>query len=461
MRKLILLLVLLFILVAVPFSFAQDVTNTVRAVWDQNVLVLINISSDGVDVSELSLQGESGGIFPENWVLAVDPATTLPYTLTNVRPGSCLVAYRSGSTATPPAAVSCTRIIGEFEVTNLADVIWTSDHTDFTPVLAGAEGEACDTRNRTACDIAVNPFNPNPPAEAEAPTEVVIKALWNNDILVLLNTSNYGVDLTDLSLSSLNTDGAITPDLWVMAVDPATTREYSLGDVRPGSCLLAYLGTEGADTAAPPLPENVACTQIIGAFTAENPIDLVWQQEAGGFTPVLDGTGGDVCEYGTTTDCDITVPVADEDSADDTVGGKTEAPIRLVWNNDILVVINISSEGVDLSNLTLQAVNGGGAITPDLWTLNVNPATGESYSLADVRPGSCLLAYLGTEGATTAAPELPENLVCTRVVGVFTAVNPADIVWSIDAGGFTPVVSGAAGDACDIVNATTCDVDLD
>lgn len=459
MRKLILLLVWLFV-VAVPFSLAQDANNTVRAVWNQEVLVLINISGDGVDVSALTLQGENGSVLPENWVMAVDEATTLPYMLTNMRPGSCLIAYRSGLTPTPPDTVTCTRIIGEFEVTNADDVIWTSDRVDFTPVLAGAEGAPCDTRNRTACDITVNPLNPNAPASSTTPNEVAIKALWNNDILVLLNNSAYGVDLTRLSLASVLTDGAITPDLWVMEVDEASTLPYSLGDVRPGSCLLAYLGTAGTETEAPALPEGVECARVIGRFTAENQADLVWLQESGGFTPVVGGTGSDVCEYGTTTDCDIVVPVAEEGS---TASVETDeaAPLRLVWNTDILVVINVSSAGVDLSALTLQANTGDGAITPDLWTLNVNPATGASYTLEDVRPGSCLLAYLGTEGTATTAPELPENIECTRVVGVFTAVNPADLVWSVEAGGFTPVVDSAAGDTCDIVNASSCAVYLD
>ncbi len=458
MRKFVFVL-LLVLAVVVPFTQAQDASNTVRAIWNNDVLVLINISGDGVDLSELALQGETGAILPENWVMAVDASTTLSYSLYNVRPGSCLIAYRSGAQPVAPETVSCTRTIGEFEVTNIDDIIWTPDRASFTPVLAGTAGAACDTRNRTACDIAVNPLNPNPPAEMGTPEETTISAIWNNDILVLLNSSEYGVNLTALSLASVNTDGAISPDLWVMGTDDAGL-SYALADVRPGSCLLAYLGTAGADTPAPTLPENVTCTRTIGTFTAENPLDLVWSAESGGFVPVVAGSAGDTCAYGSTTDCAITVPVAQAGDSSTVAGGATDAPeVRLLWNTEVLVVINISSSGVDLTGLTLEAASGGGSIAPEQWTLNTD-AAGVSYALADVRPGSCLLAYLGTAGSTTAAPELPENVACTRVIGQFTAESAADIVWSVDFGGFTALVNGAASATCD-PSRSSCDVDLD
>ncbi|MCU0499936.1 MAG: hypothetical protein MUF87_21505 [Anaerolineae bacterium] len=462
MRKYSVLSLLLLLALLTQISMAQG-ENVVRAIWNQDVFVVINISDGGVDLSELSFEGANGAILAENWVMAVDPNTTESYSLTNVRPGSCLIAYRSGSTPTPPTTVTCTRTIGEFEVTNLDDVIWTVDRGTFTPVLAGAEGTSCDTVNRTACDVQANPQDTNVITEDDQPEEVVIKAIWNDDIFVLINSSGFGVDLSELSLESVNTDGAITPDLWVLQVDEETTLSYDLDNVRPGSCLIAYLGETGAETEMPELPENVDCTRTIAIFTAENPEDQVWVLESGGFTPVVDGVEGEVCEYGTTTDCDITVPnaeIVDPNATEEPEATDSGAPVRVLWTDDILVVINISDEGVDLSGLSLEATNGGGVIDADNWVLEVDAETTLSYSLTDVRPGSCLVAYLGAEGAGTVQPELPEGVECTRVIGRFTAANLADLVWSVESAGFTPVVEGVENEACDIVNSSRCDVNL-
>lgn len=462
MRKYSVLSLLLLLALLTQLNMAQA-ENGVRAIWNQDVFVVINISGGGVDLSELSFEGANGGILPENWVMAVDAATTESYSLTNVRPGSCLIAYRSGGTPTPPATVTCTRVIGEFEVTNLEDVIWTVDRGTFTPVLAGAEGAPCDTVNRTACDIQANPQDTNVISDDDIPAEVVIKAIWNDDIFVLINTSGFGVDLSNLSFESVNTDGAITPSLWVIQVDEETTLSYDLDNVRPGSCLIAYLGEVGAETEMPELPENVECTRTVAIFTAENPDDQVWVLESGGFTPVVDGVEGEVCEYGTTTDCDITVPNAelvDPNATEEPEATDSGASVRVLWNDDVLVVINISDGGVDLSDLSLQATNGDGVIDADNWVLDVDPDTTLSYTLTDVRPGSCLVAYLGAEGAGTVQPDLPEGVECTRVIGRFTASNLADLVWSVESGGFTPVVDGVENEACDIVNSSRCDVNL-
>jgi hypothetical protein len=453
------MLIVGFALISVLQVQAQA-ADTVRAVWNQSTLVLINISGGGIDLSELTLQGANSSITPDQWVMNVDTATTLPYVLTNVRPGSCLIAYLSGTTPEVPSTVACTRTIGEAQLENADDVVWNVTAGSFTPILAGAEGEACDLINRTSCDIDVNPANLDAPVEEEVPEEVIVRAIWTNDILVLLNVSGYGADLSALTLTGNNT-GAILPENWVMQVPDGSTVAYDLSNVDPGNCLVSYLSIEGTTDAAPELPENVSCDNIVALFTFVNPDDQVWSIEAGGFTPSVDGTDGEACTIGDTTVCDITVPNADLETEGDSeeLTETTGAPVRAIWNNEIFVVINVSAEGVDLSDLSFVAANGDGAILPENWIMSVNPDNSQPYSLSDVRPGSCLISYL-SETAGSAAPALPSTVSCTRIIGEFPLSNPTDQVWSIEAGGFSPSVGGVSGDECDIVNRTSCDVAL-
>jgi len=457
-RKIVILVVLLMLTLATQVSLAQEDENIVRAIWNPQILVLINISGDGVDVSELSLEGENGFIYPWDWVMEVNEDTTLSYTLTDMRPGSCLLVYPSGTEPEVPSTVDCTRIIGRFTPSNLSDVIWEISDQSFTPVLAGNPGTPCDTTNRTACDIVANPRNTNTATDGGMPERVRVRALWTLDSFVVINISPYGADLSDLTFTS--SEGEIAGSDWVMEVDEESTLSYDLDNVRPGSCLVAYLNDADAQVEAPDLPPNVRCTRIIGFFTAENPTDIVWNVDFGGFTPSLDGEDLEACSVEGTTDCTFEAPNADLEGADlDDTDETTDtgAPVRAIWTTDIFVVINISGDGVDLSNLTLESADG--LIEPFNWVMETDD-DGLSYSLEDVRPGSCLIAYLNDADAQLEAPELPENVECTRIIGKFTAANPADIVWSLDAGGFTPVVDGEAGETCEVGTASSCDIAL-
>jgi hypothetical protein len=453
------MLMIAFALVSVLQVQAQA-TNTVRAVWNQTTLVLINVSADGVDLSELSLEGSDSALTPDQWVMNVDSVTTLSYPLTNVRPGSCLVAYVSGTEPEIPSTVSCTRTIGEATLESIEDVVWDVTAGSFTPNLAGTAGEPCDLINRTSCNIDVNPANLDAQVTEEIPEEVTVRAIWNNDILVLINVSGYGADLSTLALTGTNA-GIILPENWVMQVPDGSTIPFDLSNVDPGGCLVTYLSVENTTDAAPELPENVSCDNIVALFTLVNPDDQVWSLEAGGFTPSINDEAGDACDIVDTTVCDITVPNADLDTDGDTeeTTGTSDAPVRAIWNNEILVLINVSSDGVDLSGLSLNAANGDGALLPENWIMSVNPDTGQTYSLTDVRPGSCLISYL-SEVAGTAAPALPSTVSCTRIIGEFPLSNPVDQVWSIEAGGFSPAVDDVVGDSCDIVNRTSCDIAL-
>lgn len=458
-RKWVVLSCFILVMCLAPLSAAlAQTTNTVRAVWNSTTLVLINISTEGVDVTELSLENSSGSILPSTWAVKTD-AAGVSYSLLDVRPGSCLVVSMAGTTPEIPASVTCTRIIADITLDDINDVVWDVSKGGFTPVLAGVGGSLCEVSSGTTCDITVNPANTNT-SFGQVPDNVDVRAIWNNDILVVVNTSAFGADLSDLILNG-STGGAIEPRNWVMAINPDTTASYTLRNMRPGSCLVSYLSVQDTDNEVPELPEGVDCTRIAGLFTPINLDDLVWTLDAGGFTPDVDGAQGEFCVIEGTTTCDITVPNADLNPDTEEEEGTVEAGakvVRALWNNDILVLINVSDSGIDLSGLSLLGVENNGAIFPENWVMAVDPATTASYTLSDVRPGSCLVAYLSVAGTDDAAPALPEGIACDQIIGEFTPINLSDLVWTLESNGFIPTLNNVEGEVCEIVGSSSCDI---
>lgn len=446
------LLIALLLLAAPAVIGVQAQSPTIRAIWTIDTLVLINTSGDGVDLSSLTLATAAGQIAPENWILNTDDSG-VSYSLTNVRPGSCLVAYLAGNEPRIPESVTCSRVIAEAPLINLGDLVWDVTAGGFTPTVAGTAGSLCDVLSGTSCEIAVAPANLTPPP-GDVPVEVAVRALWNNEVFVLINVGEYGADFAGLTLTS--DQGEITPADWVMAINPDTTTSYTLRNLRPGSCLVAYLSVQGTTNPVPTLPANVTCTRIAGVFTPETIEDLVWSLEGNGFTPTVGSTAGAKCEIVGSTSCNLSLPNADLN--EDTTVATAEAAaagVRALWNREVLVVLNVSDAVLDLSDLTL--LGDLGDITPDNWVMQTDDA-GVSYSLSEVHPGSCLVAYLSTQGTANVAPDLPENVTCDEVIGLFTAASLEDLVWSLENNGFTPSVGGSTGAKCEVVGTTSCEI---
>jgi len=442
-RKVSLALCLLLLLTISGIATAQDDAEggdaTVRAVWNLDTLVLINVSEVGADLSGLTLQSENGEIAPEQWVMFVDEETTLSYPLTDLRPGDCLQVYLSGTEANPPETVDCTRVVGEFTPTTFDDIVWEVTQGGFSAIVNGAE-TACDITT-TSCEFTV-PEGMAMMTEDTVPEAVTVRAVWNQDIFVLINLSDFGADMGALDLQSEL--GAITADQWVLFEDEETGEAFTLTDVRPGSCLISYIGGEEQ----PDLPEDLDCTRIIGEFSAENLDDIIWDVAQDGFS----ASTGEECAVEGTTTCDLTVPTAAvefemdmmEEDGEEMADANTNA--RAIWNQDIFVVINLSDTGMDLSGVSFEAE--AGMIMPNQWVLFEDP-DGGFYTLEDVRPGSCLVSYLGGIDQ----PELPSGVDCTRIIGEFTPTNLDDIIWNVSSGGF----SISTGATCAVEGTTSCD----
>ena len=310
------LVLLAVLLLMVPLSvFAQDGDSEeeemgegeIRAVWNQEIFVLINISDDGVNASNLALVSEDGEVEATDFVMELDD-DDVSYSLADIRPGSCLLVYLAGTTPEVPETVTCTRVIGEFTPENITDIVWDISQGGFTPFVDEEEGDPCSI-NRTSCDIAVITGGPDYSLEDTNPEFTEIRAIWTQDVLVLINISDFGVDLSTLTLFSAS--GELLPETFVMLTDDDDV-SYDLEDVRPGSCLVVYLGD---DDGMPEFPEDVECTRVISETSLENPGDMVWTLEQGGFSAFVEGdTDLDLeCSVEDTTTCDINVVNADYD----------------------------------------------------------------------------------------------------------------------------------------------------
>ena len=124
MRSLKTLIVFAAFFVISQAALAQSDTAEIRAIWNQEVFVLINTSSKDVNVSTLSFSSANGEILPENWVMDTYGDNNLPYSLAEFTPGSCLLAYLSGTSPDLPENVECSRVAGEFTLTNAGDIVW-------------------------------------------------------------------------------------------------------------------------------------------------------------------------------------------------------------------------------------------------------------------------------------------------------------------------------------------------
>jgi hypothetical protein len=441
-------LILALLLTVIPLSvMAQDDGSEVRAIWNTEILVVINVGDDGADLSGLTFESANGAITAEDWVMNVDEMTTFAYPLTDVRPGDCLVAYFTGTDPELPAQVTCTREIGVFTPTTFDDLVWDVSQGGFTAVIEGGETVECDI-NRTSCDIDAPPGR-EPEMDESVPETVEVRALWTTDLLVLINTTDYGANLTGVSFTNAN--GAINPTSWLVESADDGTPLFDLADARPGSCLVAYFIENETQ---PDLPENVTCTEIIGAFTLENLDDMVWDVSAGGFSANVADGDSVACDI-TGSSCAFEVPTAESEfmePEEDEIEADTN--LRAVWTTDIFVLLNTGEVGVDVSNLRLESSNG--EIAPDNWIMALDE-NGALYTLDDMRPGSCLISYFVDQPAQ---PDLPELVECTRTIGEFTPINLGDVIWDVTGGGFTPIDSGVAGDFCEIEGTTSCNIEV-
>lgn len=408
---------------------AQQIQDLVliRAIWTADVFVIINTSDSHVDASALRFESPLGEITPSNWQMANDPATHEQYSLFSVRPGSCLVAYFGTGLPNIPSTVQCDRTIGQFIVTTTDDLIWSVVQGGFTPYVGDFDYTQCSIQV-SSCDFPVPRADEDAPETMTVePEQIEIRAIWTPQVFVLINTSGQMADISSLRLVSER--GEITPDDWELDFFEDLLDFYTLKEMRPGSCLVAHLGSN-----RPPLPDTVQCHRIMGRFAAAVNDDLVWSVTQGGFTPYLDDTALESCTVERSS-CSILLP--------NPAIAASQAVIQAVWDDESLFLLNTSDTVVDMSSL--QLVGDEGFITPDDWIIE------EGVDLDAMQPGQCLLTYWrGID-----SPELPDE--CEEIIGEYVIESPENAVWSSDQNEFVPYWGDTPADACTVEDGT-CEI---
>jgi len=443
-----LLFVSLMLMLVYQPILGQDADN-ISINWNQDILIVLNTSGESVNASNMDFVSGNGAVMATDWVMNTYGDSNLSYSLAELQPGACLLAYLSADEQPAlPENVECTLTVGIFTMTNFDDIVWDVAQGGFSVVVDGASVADCEiTGNSCGASIATTASNANDATEvAEDDSQADLLVAWNTDVFVIVNTSDDEVTVADLSFTS--SQGAILPENWVM--NPGENNIlYSLDDLASGSCLIAYLSADEQ----PALPENVICTQTEGVFTMTNINDMVWDVSHGGFSAAVGGATIVTCDINATT-CVVSVATTSASSDDMVAMDDDEAQsIRAIWNTDIFVVVNTSEVAVDVANLSFASSQG--QILPENWSLNTFGANNLLYSLEDFAPGSCLIAYLSADEQ----PTLPDNVTCTRTEGVFTMTNISDVVWDVSQGGFSALMSGVVTTECDI-NRTRCDIGL-
>jgi hypothetical protein len=123
-----------------------------RAVWNNDILVVINTMDDPIDASSLRLASAQGEIVPENWVMTMPEGEDTPYTLDAVPPGGCLLAYLADTEPEIPETVDCNVVAGEFTLTNPGDIVWDVSQGGFDAFLNGVMSAECSI-DRTSCNL--------------------------------------------------------------------------------------------------------------------------------------------------------------------------------------------------------------------------------------------------------------------------------------------------------------------
>lgn len=416
-------ILLLASLLLISSAHAQDETQDlvlIRAIWTADVFVVINTSDTSVDLSNLLFRGLLGEIAPSDWQMATDPETNAQYTLVNVAPGSCLVAHFGVSMPNVPNTIRCSRTIGRFTVTTTDDLIWSVAQGGFTPFVGDNDYTQCSIRV-SSCDLPVLRAREDAPETMIIEPETIdVRAIWTPDIFVVINTSGIIADVSDLRFESAL--GKINPDDWVMDFAQDLNSFYTLEEMRPGSCLVAQFGAN-----LPSLPATIQCTRIMGRFSVSDVDNLIWSVTQGGFTPYLGETALESCSIERSS-CDIALP--------NPAFAATHGAIQARWDENMLVLLNTSDSTLDVS--TLQLVGENGFIAPDDWIIE------DGFSLAEMRAGACLFAYVETDET----PELPADIECTAVIGTYAIDSAENMVWSSEQDEFVPFWGDTPTAAC-------------
>ena len=288
-------------------TVTPTLTNTpapsvsLRLTWDDAFFVIANPEDNDItlDLHGLIFWRSDGSQF------VVDENGD-PSQLANLESGDCIVIYSFNSLGGEAPEIDdvrtravCTNAV--FVPTFAGNLFWTNMNDFFEVQQDDRFIGYCDLGQNRVCMIELD-------ADLESQLTglgelIDIRAIWSSEVFYLINNTSGGVDVSELHL--ISDFGEIGPDDWMLD----DSANYTLENMRPGSCLVAYFGT----VSEPPALSRVTCSRIMGEAPLGNSNNLVWSQTQGGFTPYIsDEPVADRCDVTATggLSCDIPVPSA-------------------------------------------------------------------------------------------------------------------------------------------------------
>lgn len=274
----------------------------IRISWTDPFIVIANpdVNDVSVNLSDLVFVSPDGSEFDVDSYQ--NPNAPL---LTRIEEGDCVVIY------------SFLALNGEPDIDDVRNIAFCNAVVDYIPIY---EGDIFwgnmnemfelhqDDRILGACDLmGQNRFctvdiNADEETSMNMNNDLIeIRAIWRGEVLYLNNPNvGIGVDISNLRLVGVN--GEINASHWELNDD----RDYVLENMRPGSCLRAYLGN-----ITPPEIEGANCSRIMGDALLETSNDIVWSYNDGGFAVYLgEEQVGEVCNTQNRNSCSILVPTA-------------------------------------------------------------------------------------------------------------------------------------------------------
>jgi uncharacterized protein YkwD len=155
-------------------------------------------------------------------------------------------------------------------------------------VSLGIDTYVCRTDAQLRCVVGTDGVKDN--VITDESTLVKVRLLWNDQLLGIINNSDVGIDLADFRLV-----GFAEETFW--NIDEG----YDIRNVRPGSCLLIFVGDERPDETT---IAGLNCSRVIGDMQLTTYTQDVWVETR------FSTNFGDECE-GTASGkirCDVSVP---------------------------------------------------------------------------------------------------------------------------------------------------------
>jgi serine/threonine protein kinase/cytoskeletal protein RodZ len=264
----------------------------IRLLYDSGEFLIINISDQPLDISQLVFEQQSDGQQLVNDAGVWD-RPTITEKPTSMAAGGCYQLVTNTSTQFMPPPNVCDQFLGFYRSYDTSTYFWVADEPDrqFTVRYSDSEtplatceidaGEcmlSVDTTAGTAVTVEPSPTLEPSPTRTPTPTPAPnVRLIYNDDEFLLINISSGRINVSGLVFEQMAPDGTLRQ---------FQAREWdSQGVVQPtfqmgrGGCYQVVTGT-----ATRRVPDESICPRFLGWFITSVESRFFWIAEEAGET---------------------------------------------------------------------------------------------------------------------------------------------------------------------------------